>query len=82
MEADATTRYAKPLRQGDPFAGLADFESCSACQYQVEAAYPDPNLRARRSIPNTARMGRFSSDCTIRAHAQEIWNVPATRVSS
>lgn len=65
------------LRNGDPFFILADFASYIACQQAVETAYRDQEGWTRRSILNTAHMGRFSSDNTVRAYAQEIWRIPA-----
>ena len=53
---------------------LADFEPYLACQEQVNTTYCDPDTWTRMSILNTARVGRFSSDRTIREYAREIWN--------
>jgi starch phosphorylase len=60
---------------GDPFMLLADFDSYLTCQKRVSAAYRDPEGWTRMSILNVARMGRFSSDRTIREYAEEIWGV-------
>ncbi|HZZ81710.1 MAG TPA: glycogen/starch/alpha-glucan phosphorylase [Gemmataceae bacterium] len=66
------------LRNGDHFFLLADFASYLACQQMVEKAYVDQENWTRRSIINTACMGRFTSDNTVRAYAEEIWHVPLT----
>ena len=60
---------------GDPYMVLADFRSYSDSQARIDAAYRDPAKWARMAILNTARMGKFSSDRTIREYANEIWNL-------
>jgi len=55
---------------------LADFRSFSDCQSRVDAAYKDRDGWARKAILNTARVGKFSSDRTIREYAKEIWKLP------
>ncbi len=60
---------------GDPYMVLADFRSYSDCHQRVDAAYRDRANWARMAILNTARMGKFSSDRTIREYANDIWNL-------
>lgn len=61
------------LHDGDPYMVLADFEAYLACQDQVNTAFRNTESWTRMSILNAARMGRFSSDRTIREYADEIW---------
>jgi len=55
---------------------LADFRAYSDCQARVDAAYRDKAKWARMALLNTARVGKFSSDRTIREYARDIWNLP------
>ena len=63
------------LLGGDPFLVLGDFASYRDCQRRVGQTYADSSAWNRMSILNVANMGRFSSDLTIAAYAQEIWDV-------
>ncbi|WP_221029819.1 glycogen/starch/alpha-glucan phosphorylase [Actomonas aquatica] len=69
--------YHSLLNGGDPFMALADFRAYSDAQAQVDLAYKDPQRWAKMAILNTARVGKFSSDRTIREYAEDIWNLPA-----
>jgi starch phosphorylase len=60
---------------GDRFMLLADYASYIECQARVDALYQQPEHWLEKSILNVARMGKFSSDRTIREYAEEIWKV-------
>jgi starch phosphorylase len=68
------------LRGGDRYFVLADYAAYVASQEEAAATYRDPATWTRKSILNVARMGRFSSDRTIRQYADEIWNIDPVRV--
>jgi starch phosphorylase len=57
----------------DYFMVLADFAQYTATQRAVDDTYRDPETWCRRAILNTAKVGWFSSDRTIRDYAGEIW---------
>ena len=64
----------------DPFLLLADYRSYCTAQASADQAYRDPAQWARRAILNTARLGKFSSDRTIREYANDIWHLPSVKV--
>ncbi|OCR26910.1 maltodextrin phosphorylase [Pseudomonas syringae] len=57
----------------DRFLVCADFDSYWAAQTKVEAHWHDSKEWWRSAVLNTARMGWFSSDRTIREYAGDIW---------
>jgi starch phosphorylase len=77
---DDPSRFAglvDDLRGNDYFMVCADFASYAGAQREVEARWRDRERWWRSSMLNTARVGYFSSDRTIRDYAGEIWNLPA-----
>lgn len=63
------------LLSGDPFFVLADFKAYCEAQARLDAAYSDKDKWLKMAILNTARVGKFSSDRTIREYADQIWNL-------
>lgn len=57
----------------DWFMVAADFDAYSKAQRDVDAIWTDKTSWYSKTIRNTARMGWFSSDRTIRQYAKEIW---------
>ena len=57
----------------DPFLLFADYQSYIDCQDRVSAAYRDQDNWTRMSILNSARMGKFSSDRSIRDYCRDVW---------
>ncbi len=57
----------------DWFMVAADFDAYAKAQRDVDAIWADKPSWYSKTIRNTARMGWFSSDRTIRQYAKEIW---------
>jgi len=66
---------AKVLSTADEYVHLADMPAYVETQAAVDAAYRDRHAWLRKSLLNIARMGRFSSDRTIREYARDIWGI-------
>ena len=63
------------LLNSDYYLLLADFDSYMDAQADVDRLYMMPDQWARKSILNTAGMGKFSSDRTIGEYARDIWKI-------
>ena len=61
------------LYQHDWFMVAADFNAYAKAQRQVDALWGDDATWYSKTIRNTARMGWFSSDRTIRQYTADIW---------
>jgi glycogen phosphorylase len=71
--ADVFRPIVQGLLEQDAYMLLADFESYAECQERVGKAFLDQDGWSRMAILNIARMGKFSSDRTIKQYAEEIW---------
>ena len=65
----------------DPYLLFADYQSYLDKQEEVCAVYRDRDLWAKKSILTVARMGRFSSDRSIRQYCSDIWNAKPVKVN-
>jgi starch phosphorylase len=79
-DADLFRSLIDTLVWSDPFMVMADFQFYSECQARVNENYKDQDSWTRKSILNTARSGRFSSDRTIREYCREIWRVQSVPI--
>jgi starch phosphorylase len=59
----------------DQYLVLKDFQSYIECQQKVSDAYKDKDQWTKMSVFNVARMGKFSSDRSIREYCEKIWHV-------
>jgi starch phosphorylase len=74
-----TERYRDFLTnvaEHDYFQVIPDFQAYWDMQRQLDALYQQPEVWFEKAILNTARMGWFSSDRTIRSYADQIWRAP------
>ena len=63
------------LHNGDYFLVLADLAMYIEEQGKVDKLYHDPAAWNKMALLNSARVGKFSSDRTIKDYAEEIWQV-------
>ncbi len=70
------------LLDRDEYFVTADFTAYRACQQAVDQLWGDPDAWTRRSILNSARCGRFSSDRAVGEYCSDIWRVGPVQVES
>jgi len=63
------------IYNSDWFMVAADFDAYAGAQREVDAIWSNPDSWYAKTVRNTARMGWFSSDRTIREYAADIWNM-------
>jgi starch phosphorylase len=63
------------LQHGDYYFHLADLPLYIAAQERAAQDFLKPEEWARKAILNIARMGKFSSDRTIKEYARDIWKI-------
>jgi len=63
------------INHGDHYFVLADYRPYVLRQQKVAETFEHPHLWARKAILTVARMGKFSSDRTIREYIRDIWRI-------
>ncbi|MGR3581663.1 MAG: glycogen/starch/alpha-glucan phosphorylase, partial [Sagittula sp.] len=63
------------LYDSDYFLVTCDFDSYYDTQRRADEAYKNARNWAAMALVNTASMGFFSSDRTIKGYARDIWHV-------
>jgi glycogen phosphorylase len=66
---------------GDNYLLLADYRSYIDTQDKVDELYRNKFEWTKKSILNTARSGKFSSDRTISQYAEQIWKIKSVPIS-
>jgi glycogen phosphorylase len=79
-EHDRYRDLVADLTSSDWFMVAADFDAYADTQWKVATRWCDRRAWWRSSVLNTAQMGWFSSDRTIREYAADIWGVPVAAV--
>jgi starch phosphorylase len=59
----------------DPYLVLADFAAYIDTQQEISKQFGERRYWTKKAILNVARIGRFSSDRTIREYARDIWQL-------
>jgi starch phosphorylase len=76
---DAPNRFHGVLGQlydNDWFMVTPDFALYHAIQRDIDRDFRNRDAWMRRAILNTANVGWFSADRTIRGYARDVWDVP------
>jgi starch phosphorylase len=69
--------YQKLVTENETYFHLADLESYLQAHQDAAALYRNPSAWATKAILNVARVGKFSSDRSIRDYARDIWKIKA-----
>jgi starch phosphorylase len=69
------------LLDHDRFLVLADFADYCRCHDEIGKLYREQGEWTRKAILNVARIGRFSSDRTIREYNRDIWRADPVSTS-
>ena len=63
------------LLHEDSYMVFADYQDYIDCQDRISRLFADQERWTRMSILNTARMGKFSSDRSVKEYCHKVWDV-------
>ncbi|EOZ98524.1 Glycogen phosphorylase [Indibacter alkaliphilus LW1] len=75
LDPDTFKGLVRSLMFDDQYLILADYQAYVDAQEKVAETFKNKSKWAEMSILNVARMGKFSSDRSIRDYCKEIWKV-------
>jgi len=70
------------LLKDDNYCLFADYQSYVDLQDEVSRVYENVDEWTKRSIYNVARIGKFSSDRSVKEYADNIWKVKPTPIKA
>jgi starch phosphorylase len=65
----------------DFYCLLADYQAYIDAQDKVSKLYQNADEWTKMAILNVARVGKFSSDRSIKEYAEKIWNVEPVKIN-
>jgi starch phosphorylase len=79
-ERDVLNKITESLIREDKYFIFKDLLPYKEAQGKMSELYQDKNSWAKKVVLNIARMGKFSSDRTIKQYNKEIWNLKKTPI--
>ncbi len=70
------------LMNHDYYCLFADYQSYIDTQKKVSKLFRDTDEWTKKSILNVARIGKFSSDRSIKDYAEKVWHVKPVKINS
>lgn len=75
IEFEGQEIYDALLKFNDEYFLLRDFHDYVKAQEQINQDYKDSMLWQKKSLANIANAGNFSADDTVKAYAEDIWQI-------
>ncbi|MCF1684817.1 glycogen/starch/alpha-glucan phosphorylase [Tetragenococcus halophilus] len=75
VEIEGREIYDSLLKFNDEYFLLRDFRDYAKAQEKINRDYKDTVLWQKKSLANIANAGAFSADETVKAYAEDIWQI-------